>query len=146
MSKKEIWSKATIIAISSPRSKELHKAMIYARVWLLCYSIIFLLSIKEILSFFPFLSTLPHHKVLLEIWENLQILPVCLPTKELSSAINSRKFCISSPSKRFHVTLVRGTVFDFFLSLVRLETETLTEFPGGDWMQFAESRQARPGC
>lgn len=37
-------------------------------------------------------------------------------------------------------------MFDFFLSLVWVEMETLAEFPGGDWMQFSESRQARPGC
>lgn len=41
---------------------------------------------------------------------------------------------------------LRGTMFDFFLSLVRVETETLAKFPRGDWMQFSESRQARPGC
>lgn len=134
-----------IFAVSSSRSKELHNGMIYARVWLLCYSIISLLSFKEILSFFSFLPPLPYHKVFLDIWENLQILPVCFPTKEISSAINSRKLCFSS-SKCFHVKLVCGTMFDFFLSLVRVETETLAEFPGGDWMQFAESRQARPGC
>ena len=90
-----------IFAISSLRSKELHNGMIYAGVWLLCYSIIFLLSFKEILSFFSFPSILPHHKVFLDNWGNLQILPVCFPTKELSIAIDSRKLCVSSLSKRF---------------------------------------------
>lgn len=37
-------------------------------------------------------------------------------------------------------------MFDFFLSLVWVEKETLAEFPGGDGTQFSESRQARPGC
>lgn len=78
--------------------------------------------------------------------KNLPILPVCFPTKKISITTNSRKLCFSFPFKYFYVKSVCGTMFDFFLSLVRVETETLAEFPGGDWMQFAESRQARPGC
>lgn len=94
-----------VFAISSLGSKRLHNGMVIGSIVVSLLFNYFPALIQRNISVL-LLSILSHHKVLLDIWENLRILPVCFPTKKILITTNSRKLCFSFPSQHFHVKSV----------------------------------------